>query len=197
MSRAALIAVAAALALGGATAAPAQRAATAVAVFAGGCFWSMEHDLEKVPGVVDVVSGYTGGRLANPTYDDVVTETTGHREAVRVTYDPARISYARLVDAYFRTTDPTDGEGAFCDRGESYSPAIFATSAQRADAEAGKGRAAAALKRPIVTAVLPASRFYPAEGYHQDYAAKNPVRYGMYRNGCGKDRRLKQLWGAK
>jgi len=202
MSRVPFVAVAAAalvgaLTLGGEAAVPAQRAATAVAVFAGGCFWSMEHDLEKVPGVVDVVSGYTGGRLANPTYDDVVTETTGHREAVRVTYDPAKISYAQLVDSYFRTTDPTDGEGAFCDRGESYTPAIYATAAQRAEAEAGKRRAAAALKRPLATEVLPASRFYPAEGYHQDYAAKNPVRYAVYRNGCGKDRRLKALWGGR
>ena len=191
------VAVAAALSLGGSAAVSAQRAATAVAVFAGGCFWSMEHDLEKVPGVVDVVSGYSGGRLANPTYEDVVTETTGHLESVRVTYNPAKISYAQLVDAYFRTTDPTDGGGAFCDRGESYTPAIFVTAAQRADAEAGKRRAAAALKRPIATAILPAAPFYPAEGYHQDYAAKNPVRYAVYRQGCGKDRRLKQLWGGR
>ena len=169
----------------------------ATAVFAGGCFWSMEHDMEKVVGVTDVVSGYTGGRLANPTYNDVVTETTGHFEAVKVTYDPRRISYAQLADAYFRTTDPTDGGGAFCDRGESYTPAVFATPEQRAEAEAAKARATKLLGRPLATKILAAVRFYPAEGYHQNYAALNKLHYGAYRIGCGKDRRLAQLWGKQ
>ncbi len=168
---------------------------TATAIFAGGCFWSMEHDMEKVAGVLDVVSGYTGGRLANPTYNDVVTETTGHYESVKVTYNPAKISYAKLADAYFRTTDPTDAGGAFCDRGPSYTPAIFATPAQKADAEAAKARAGKALGKPIATKILPATTFYPAEGYHQNYAALNKLNYGAYRIGCGKDRRLAQLWG--
>ena len=169
----------------------------ATAVFAGGCFWSMEHDMEKVAGVTEVVSGYTGGRLANPTYEDVVTETTGHYEAVRVAYDPRRISYAQLADAYFRTTDPTDAGGAFCDRGESYGPAIFATPQQRVEAEAAKARAAKQLGRPLATKILAAARFYPAESYHQNYAARNRLHYGAYRVGCGKDRRLTQLWGKK
>lgn len=169
----------------------------ATAVFAGGCFWSMEHDVEKVRGVVDVVSGYTGGRLANPTYNDVVTETTGHYESIKVTYDPRKISYAQLADAYFRTTDPTDAGGAFCDRGSSYAPAIFATPAQKAEAEAAKARAGKVLGKPIATKILPATTFYPAEGYHQNYAALNRLHYGAYRIGCGKDRRLAQLWGKK
>lgn len=168
------------------------------AVFAGGCFWCAEHDLAQVPGVIDVVSGYTGGSVANPTYEQVVTETTGHYESVRVTYDPARISYRQLVDRFWRLIDPTDAGGQFCDRGPSYRSAVFATPAQAQLAEASKAAAAAALKRPIVTQILPAATFWPAETYHQDYAEKNPIRYGFYRSRCGRDARIAAVWrGAK
>lgn len=166
------------------------------AVFAGGCFWSMQHDMDPIPGVVSTVVGYTGGHLKNPTYRDVVTETTGHYESIKVTYDPAKITYPQLVARYLHTTDPTDGGGAFCDRGDSYRPAIFvANDAERSAAEAAIKTAAKQLKKPIATKVLPLQTFYPAEDYHQHYAQKNPVRYGIYRRGCGKDRVIKSLWG--
>ena len=167
------------------------------AVFAGGCFWSMEHDMEPVPGVTKVVAGYAGGHLANPTYRDVVTETTGHYESVQVTYDPAKISYPQLLVRYLHTTDPTDGGGAFCDRGDSYRPAIFvADPAERAAAQAAVAQAHAELKKPIATQILSAGPFYPAEDYHQHYAAKHPFEYGAYRQGCGKDRVIKAVWGG-
>ena len=169
----------------------------ATAVFAGGCFWSMQHDMDPLKGVVSSVVGYTGGHLANPTYRDVVTETTGHYESIKVTYDPARISYPQLVARYLRTTDPTDSGGAFCDRGDSYRPAIFvANEAERAAAQAAIARAQPVLKRPIATQVLQLGPFYPAEDYHQHYARKNPEAYGEYRQGCGKDRILKAVWGG-
>lgn len=177
--------------------AAAQAAAPArmeTAVFAGGCFWCAEHDLAAIPGVVDVVSGYTGGTVANPTYDQVVTETTGHFEAVRVTFDPAKISYRQLADRFWRLIDPTDAGGQFCDRGPSYRAAVFVTPAQAPIAEASRAAAAATLKRTIVTQVLPASTFWPAEAYHQDYAEKNPVRYTFYRTSCGRDARIAAVW---
>ena len=170
----------------------------ATAVFAGGCFWSMQHDMDPIPGVVSTVAGYTGGHTLNPTYSDVTTETTGHYESVQVTYDPAKITYPQLVARYLRVTDPTDGGGAFCDRGPSYRPAIFvANSGERQAAQQALAGAQPLLKRPIATQVLPAARFYPAEGYHQNYAKKNPLQYGAYRTGCGKDRVIKALWGGK
>ncbi len=180
-------------------AAPAVTAAQLqTAVFAGGCFWSMQHDMDPIPGVVSSVVGYTGGHLANPTYQDVTTETTGHYESIKVSYDPAKISYPALVARYLRTTDPTDSGGAFCDRGPSYRPAIFVADA--AEKRAAEGAIAAAqthLKAKIVTQVLPLGPFYPAEGYHQHYAQKNPLAYGAYRQGCGKDRVLKAIWGGR
>ena len=167
----------------------------ATAVFAGGCFWSMQHDMDPVPGVVSSVVGYSGGHLANPTYQDVVTETTGHYESIKVTYDPSKISYPQLVAKYLRITDPTDGGGAFCDRGPSYRPAIFvANDAERKTADAAIAQAGKELGKPIATKVLPLGPFYPAEGYHQHYAAKNPAAYGAYRAGCGKDRVIKAVW---
>ena len=193
---------AAALALAASlVAAQGAAAATETAIFAGGCFWSMQHGMEDVPGVVKVVAGYTGGHVAHPTYGQVTTETTGHYESVLVTYDPAKISYAQLVDSYFRLTDPTDGGGQLCDRGPSYRPAIFvADHAQRAAAEAEKAKVGAELKgKPIATAILPAQAFWPAEGYHQDYARKNPIAYGAYAMGCmgfegGRVAALKAVW---
>ena len=170
-----------------------QRAA---AVFAGGCFWCTEADFDKMPGVVSTVSGYTGGRVANPTYEQVSAGDTGHIEAVRVVYDPRRISYATLVDRFFRTVDPTDSGGSFCDRGHQYRSALFvANAAERRIAEAAKARAARRLGRPLAILILPAARFYPAEEYHQDYYRKNPTRYRFYRWNCGRDAVLERLWG--
>jgi peptide-methionine (S)-S-oxide reductase len=166
------------------------------AVFAGGCFWCMEIDMRSVPGVVSVESGYTGGTLANPSYEDVLTERTGHYEAVRVRFDPARISYRQLVDHYWRLIDPTDDGGQFCDRGPSYRSAIFVTSAQRADAEASKAAliASSRINGHVVTPVLPLQPFYLAEPYHRDYARRNRAHYAAYRAACGRDARLRQVW---
>lgn len=168
------------------------------AMFAGGCFWSMEHDMEPVPGVVQVVSGYAGGRLPNPSYADVSSETTGHLESIKVTFDSSKISYAALLERYWHMIDPTDDGGAFCDRGASYHSAIFvAGPEQRRIAEASRaalGRGP--LKGRIVTPIRDAAAFWPAEAYHQHYAAKHPFEYAAYRTGCGKDRRIKQVWGA-
>jgi peptide-methionine (S)-S-oxide reductase len=169
---------------------------TATAVFAGGCFWCTEADFDKVPGVISTTSGYTGGTVARPSYEQVSSGGTGHYEAVKVVYDPKRVTYAQLVERYWPTIDPTDGGGQFCDRGESYMSAIFATPDQRAVAEASKAKLAkrAVLPAPIATKVLPAAAFYPAEGYHQDYYKKNPVRYRFYRTSCGRDARLAEVW---
>ena len=168
------------------------------AVFAGGCFWCTEADFEKVPGVVSAVSGYTGGPEANPTYEQVVAKRTGHIEAVQVTYDPAKVSYGALVTHFWRTVDPTDAGGQFCDRGASYRTAVFvATPAQRRAAEASKAIAQQRLKKRVVTKIRPAGRFWRAEAYHQDYAKKNPLRYSVYRQGCGRDARLKSLWAGR
>jgi peptide-methionine (S)-S-oxide reductase len=161
------------------------------AVFAGGCFWCAEHDLEAIPGVIDVVSGYTGGTLANPTYEN----HEGHVEAVRVEFDPGVISYRNLTDRFWRLVDPTDAGGQFCDRGPAYATAVFVTPQQREMAEASKAQAQAALGKPIVTPIREAALFTDAEDYHQDYSKKNPVRYSYYRNGCGRDQRLRQVWG--
>ena len=168
------------------------------AVFAGGCFWSMQHDMDPIKGIVSSVVGYTGGHVANVTYDQVTTETTGHYESIKVTYDPAQISYPQLVAKYLRTTDPTDSGGAFCDRGPSYRPAIFVADAeQRKAAEAAIADGERQLKRKFATQVLPLGPFYPAEGYHQHYAAKNPGSYAVYREGCGKDRVIRAVWGGR
>jgi peptide-methionine (S)-S-oxide reductase len=182
--------VAAALALGALSmgAAPSN---LRTAVFAGGCFWTMEHDMAPIPGVVDVVSGYAGGTRPNPSYPD----HSGYLEAVKVTYDPAKISYPVLTARYLRMTDPTDGGGAFCDRGPSYRPAIFVTNPQeKAAAQAAIVQAQPHVKGKIATQVLPGGHFYVAESFHQDYAAKHPMQYGAYRLGCGKDASLRRVW---
>ncbi|HSD67281.1 MAG TPA: peptide-methionine (R)-S-oxide reductase MsrB [Vicinamibacteria bacterium] len=168
------------------------------ATFAGGCFWCVEASLEKVPGVVSVVSGYAGGRVKNPSYEQVSAGTTGHAESVQVTYDPARLSYERLVEIFWRNVDPIDAGGQFCDRGTQYRSAIFyADEAQKRAAEESKRalEASGRLKKPVVTAIVPLEAFYPAEEYHQDFYKKNPLRYSTYRAGCGRDRRLAQVWG--
>ena len=167
------------------------------AVFAGGCFWCTEADFEKVPGVVEAVSGYTGGDTADPNYRQVTGGGTGHYEAVEVTYDPGLVSYAELVDYYFRTIDPTDPRGQFCDKGSSYRTAVFATPEQIAiaRAELDEVKATKPFEADVVTPVLPAGEFYDAEDYHQDYYKKNRVKYGFYRQGCGRNARLEELWG--
>jgi len=188
-----LIAAVSAAALFAAGAAPAATAYR-TAVFAGGCFWSAEHDIEHTPGVRSVDVGYAGGTLRNPTYEN----HEGHLEAIRVTYDPAKISYPALVEAFFHHIDPTDAGGQICDQGPSYRTAVFvADPAERAAAEQVKARVAQVLKRPVATQVRPASTFWMAEGYHQDYARKNPLNYNAYRIGCGRDARLKAVWGGR
>jgi peptide-methionine (S)-S-oxide reductase len=188
------VAVAAALAF---TAAPARAdIETETAVFAGGCFWCVEADFDKVKGVLSTVSGYTGGDAKNPTYEDVTYGDTGHYEAVEITYNPDLVDYRTLVDYFFRTVDPTDAGGQFCDRGDSYRTAVFALDAeQRAAAEAAKAEAASILKEEVVTPILDASTFWKAEEYHQNYYKKKPVRYRYYRWNCGRDQRLEDLWG--
>ena len=170
------------------------------AIFAGGCFWCVESDFDKVPGVVDTVSGYIGGDVKNPSYKQVTAGGTGHIEAVKITFDPARISYEMMLDIFWRSVDPTDAGGQFCDRGPSYATAIFATSkAQRRAAVKSKKAIAASkiLARPIVTPIRAAGTFYPAEDYHQDYHSRNPVRYKYYRFRCGRDSRVRRLWGSE
>jgi len=180
--------------------APVQ-AAVEEAVLAGGCFWCLEHDLEKLPGVLSVESGYSGGTLRNPTYRQVSGGGTGHQEVVEVRFDNARISYATLLRGYWRNVDALDGGGQFCDRGSSYRPVIFTQGeAQKQQAEASLKAAARELGKPVSAIrvqIKPLSRFWPAEGYHQDYAERNSVKYNYYRWACGRDRRLDQLWGAK
>ena len=182
-----------------APAAPAAKpGARASAVFAGGCFWCTEADFDKVPGVVSTTSGYSGGRVANPTYEQVSAGGTGHIEVVRVVYDPGRVSYSRLLARFFLTIDPVDGGGQFCDRGSQYRSAIFVSNArERAAAEAAKAQAVREIKVPgsIATSILPAAPFYAAEDYHQDYYKKNPARYNYYRFRCGRDARLAKVWG--
>ena len=198
-----LLCAGAALALTGAgrssSPAPAKAAlpgGTATAIFAGGCFWCTESDFDHIEGVVSTTSGYIGGRLANPTYEQVSAGNTGHIEAVRVVYDPRRVSYGTLTQRFFRTIDPTDSGGSFCDRGYQYRSAIFVANAEeRRIAEAGKALAARQIGRPAATLILPAARFYPAEAYHQDYYRKNPTRYRFYRWNCGRDQRLREVWG--
>jgi peptide-methionine (S)-S-oxide reductase len=177
----------------------AAQARSETAIFAGGCFWSMEHDMAPIPGVTSVMVGYTGGKTANPTYEEVSSETTGHLESVKVTFDPDKLSYADLVERYWRRIDPTDSGGAFCDRGASYHSAIFVASPkQRQIAEASKAALERGpLKGKIVTPIRDAVTFWPAEDYHQHYADKHPIAYQEYRIGCGKDRRLREIWGAQ
>ena len=177
---------------------PSSRATTK-AIFAGGCFWSEESVFEGLPGVSAVVSGYTGGTMKNPSYEDVSTGMTGHLESVEVTYDPSKISYPQLLDVYWHNIDPTQTDGQFCDRAPEYHTAIFyRDSVQKREAEASKHQIETTPQRfkdPVVTQILAASAFYPAEGYHQDFAKKNPLRYVPYRIGCRRDAQLTALWG--
>lgn len=166
----------------------------AEAILAGGCFWCVESDFDHVPGVLETTSGYIGGKFPNPTYESHVA--AGDLEAVRVRFDPAVVDYRTILDVFWRTVDVTDDRGQFCDRGNSYRTAVFVADAdERAIAEASKAAAEAALGRSIVTRILDAPTFWPAEDYHQDYYLKNPLRYRYYRYACGRDRQVEQVWG--
>lgn len=172
----------------------------ATATFAGGCFWCMEAPFDKVPGVKSTTSGYTGGTKPNPTYEEVSSGSTGHAEAVQVVYDPSKVSYAQLLQIFWHNVDPLTANAQFCDHGHQYRTAIFFHDAeQQRLAEESKRQieASGRFKAPIVTELVPASTFYPAEDYHQDYYQKNPVRYRYYRFGCGRDARLEKLWGEE
>ncbi|MEX0306530.1 MAG: peptide-methionine (S)-S-oxide reductase MsrA [Ruegeria sp.] len=187
---------------------PAPAAGTETLTVAGGCFWCVESDFESVPGVIGAVSGYTGGKTDSPTYDQVTKGGTGHYEAVQITFDPARVSRERLLNMFFRSVDPTDAGGQFCDRGNSYRTAIFVSNTgEKALAQQAKTSAQNALGQTVVTPILQARTFYPAEAYHQDYYKGDklvltrfgPKRqknaYKAYRKACGRDARVKQLWG--
>jgi peptide-methionine (S)-S-oxide reductase len=169
----------------------------AKATFAGGCFWCMEPPFDALDGVVSTTSGYTGGHTANPTYEQVSAGKTGHAEAVEIVYDPRKVTYARLLEVFWRNIDPLTANAQFCDTGSQYRAGIFVHDAtQRRLAEASKDAVAQRLRKPIVTEITAASQFWPAEEYHQDYYKKNPIRYKFYRTSCGRDRRLEAIWGA-
>jgi peptide-methionine (S)-S-oxide reductase len=198
------LAVALAVGLGGAV-----QAETRTAVVAGGCFWCVEKDFEGVAGVTEVVSGFAGGSRATATYKQVTGGGTGHYEVVEITYDPARLSYDELLRLFYRSIDPTDAGGQFCDRGDSYRTAIFVQGPEeKAAAEAATAEAAAALGKPIATKILPLKGFYPAEDYHQDYYKSGDIiltrfgprskaaAYKLYRQSCGRDQRVRDLWGS-
>jgi len=168
------------------------------ATFAGGCFWCMEGPFDKLEGVISTTSGYTGGGKKSPTYEEVSAGGTGHAESVRVVYDPAKIGYERLLEVFWHNIDPLARERQFCDTGNQYRSAIFYhDETQRRAAETSKSaiETSGRLKGPIATQIVPAGDFWPAEEYHQDYYTKNPIRYRYYRNGCGRDARLKEIWG--
>jgi peptide-methionine (S)-S-oxide reductase len=173
-------------------------AQTKEAVFAGGCFWCLEGPFDALPGVMETQSGYTGGKTPSPTYEQVSSGTSGHLEAMRVVYDPEQIDFEKLLDVFWRNIDPTDPGGQFCDRGPQYRSAIFvADESEEAAARASKTRIEENRGLIVATEILPRTEFYAAEEYHQDYYRKNPLRYRFYRQGCGRDQRLKQLWGTQ
>ena len=170
---------------------------TETAIFAGGCFWCMESPFEKINGVKEVISGYTGGSKENPTYEEVSSGTTGHLEAIQIIYDPQKVSYNELLSIFWKQIDPTDADGQFVDRGKQYRSAIFYKSKEeKALAEKSKQNLEKSKRfnSPIVTEIIAATTFYPAEEYHQDYYKKNPVRYNYYRYGSGRDQFLKKVW---
>lgn len=168
------------------------------ALFAGGCFWTMEVAFEKVPGVSEAVSGFAGGKIQNPSYEQVVGGNTGHLEAVQVTYDPQKVSYSQLVEIFFHSIDPTQADGQVCDIGPSYRTAIFvSTDIESQTAEAAKAAVAKTLGKNIATSILPIAAFYPAGAEHQNFAKNHPAHYGAYRLGCGRDKVLQKLWGEK
>ena len=176
---------------------PEPTAGQAVATFAGGCFWCVESDFDHVPGVVSTTSGYTGGTVANPTYEQVSGGGTGHAESVQVIYDTSKVTYAQLLDYFWHHIDPTVKDRQFCDYGHQYRTAIFVhNDEERKLAEESKQKVAAQLKVPIYTEIDKAGPFYPAEEYHQDFYVKNPTKYKFYRWNCGRDQRIEQIWSA-
>ena len=196
--RSALTAFLLILGLAAVASAASKQADTGVAIFAGGCFWCMEPPFDKLDGVLSTTSGYTGGKQANPTYKQVSSGRTNHREAVRIEYDPKRVSYDQLLETFWINIDPLDSRGQFCDKGPHYTSAIYGLDEEQfAAAQASKAalESEGKLKGDIKTEILSATPFYNAEDYHQDYYKKNPVRYKYYRWGCGRDARLKKLWG--
>ena len=198
MLRSTVVAALFAAMLGSAAAQTPQSAQTATAIFAGGCFWCVEADFDKVAGVISTTSGYTGGHTANPSYEDVGHGGTGHAEAVEIVYDPAKVSYAKLLDVFWHNIDPLVKDRQFCDRGRQYRTAIFyRDDEQRRLAEASKSAVEARFKQPVYTEITAAGPFYKAEEYHQDYYLKNPIRYQFYRFNCGRDAQLEELWGKK
>lgn len=189
-------------------AAPTHAAGSETLTVAGGCFWCVEADFEKVKGVQGAVSGFAGGKAANPTYKQVTSGGTGHYEAVQITFDPAVVSAGKLLDIFFRSVDPTDAGGQFCDRGPSYRTAIFATDGQKTGAQQAKAKAQSDLGQKVVTPILSATKFYPADAYHQNYSKGKKLvvtrfgpksqanAYKAYRKACGRDKRVKELWGS-
>lgn len=193
-----LTTIALAFLIGGAAPAVQQEPELATATFAGGCFWCMEAPFDKLDGVVSTTSGYTGGNVDHPSYEEVSSGTTGHAEAVEIVYDPAKVSYEELLEVFWVNVDPTDAKGQFCDRGSQYRSGIFYHSdEQRRLAEASKKKvdASGRLPKPVVTQVTEATAFYRAEEYHQDYYQRHAFRYKLYRRGCGRDGVLEKLWG--
>lgn len=175
----------------------AGHAQSAKATFAGGCFWCMEPPFDELGGVISTTPGYIGGTKKNPTYEEVSSGTTGHAEALQVVYDPKRITYEKLLEVFWRNIDPLTANGQFCDLGSQYRSAIFYhDGTQKSLAEKSKKTVQSRLKQPVVTEIVAASVFYPAEEYHQDYYKKNPVRYKLYSHGCGRAQRLEEVWGA-
>ena len=177
-----------------ATAAPVEKA-----IFAGGCFWCMEQPFDSLPGVLSVMPGYTGGTKLNPTYQEVSAGGTGHTEAVEIIFDPTKVSYEKLLQVFWRNIDPTKADRQFCDIGSQYRAAIFYLSDQQRTLALASKEDISKIKRfkePVVTEIVPASRFYAAEEYHRQYYKKNPIRYRFYRSNCGRDKRLKELWGT-
>lgn len=175
-----------------------QKTKTETAVFAGGCFWTMQFDFDQVPGVVNTTAGYSGGTTSHPTYEQVESGGTGHYEAVKVVYDPAKVNYQQLLDIYWHNTDPTDASGQFCDKGSQYRPAIFYTSPEQKKFASESKQQLVKSKRfsTVVTQILPMKAFYPAEAYHQQFYNHYAARYNLYRKGCGRDYQLKKLWGT-
>ncbi|MEO7013348.1 MAG: peptide-methionine (S)-S-oxide reductase MsrA [Dokdonella sp.] len=177
----------------------AAKETTDVAIFAGGCFWCMEPPFDKLAGVISTTSGYTGGTQANPTYEQVSAGGTGHAESIKVVFDPAKVSYKQLLDVYWHNVDPFAINQQFCDHGDQYRTAIFTTGPEQmrlAEESKRELEASGRFDKPVVTQIVTASTFYPAEDYHQDYYQKNPVRYKFYRYNCGRDARLEQIWGG-
>ncbi len=190
------IALAAAILIGLAGIDQTQSQEKASAIFAGGCFWCMEPPFDKLDGVLSTTSGYSGGEKKNPTYHEVSSGTTGHYESMKVEYDPSKVSYKKLLEVFWHNIDPFDPKGQFCDKGPQYRAVIFyGNEEEKKLAEASKKEVAEKLGKEVVTQILPATEFYPAEDYHQNYYKNNPIRYTLYRYGCGRDARLEEVWG--